>query len=226
MKEEPIELTRALVKLSDRARCQIAASCGVSESNFSAFMRGVRPFPTVKQQSLMSTLGLDGNGLLKQKVHLWNVGQDIVPLQIAVSHLFPNGAQIEGIWRAGGGIWDVRRSFDNVLIAVTDGSARVIINRSGIGFVMALNPVPITPKTVHGFKWKSKNIGAEAMIQIEESRYQSWAKGEICNEEFDAAFNGKSDIVTWEQVKEFANQDGMTPNEVLSILMANKQITQ
>lgn len=223
MKEESIELTRALVKLSARARCQIAASCEVSESNFSGFMRGVRPFPAVKQQSLMSTLGLDGNGLLKQKVHLWHVGQDISPLQIAVSHLFQNGAQIEGIWRTGGGKWDMRRAFDNVLFGVTDGGSRVIINRSGIGFMTTLNALPISPETIPGFTWKSKSSGDKAMIKIEDNRYQCWIKGEISNEEFDKAFNGKSDIVSWEDIKDFAQQRKMTTGDVLNILMENQK---
>lgn len=219
MELDQLELIKALIKLSGKTARQIAEDCAVSESNFSAFMRGVRPFPEIKQPLLMLALGIDGHGLLKQIPHVWHVGSDLAPLQIAVKHLFSNGAAIEGLWRAGGGVWDIRRTFDNVLFAVSDGTSRVIINRAGISFLMALNPPPITPDTVLGFKWQAEEPGADTMIQIAQDRYASWTKGEISNDEFDAAFLGKSNAVTWQQIQEYALGCGMTTNEVLQVLM-------
>jgi hypothetical protein len=150
------------------------------------------------------------------------VGSDLESLQMAVKHLLPNGASIEGIWRAGGGVWDMRRTFDNVLFAVSDGTSRVIINRSGISFLMALNPPPITPDTIPGFKWQAESPGADTMIQIAEDRYAAWAKGDISNDEFDAAFLGKSNTVTWQQIQDYAQGNGMTTNEVLQVLMTSR----
>jgi hypothetical protein len=57
------------------------------------------------------------------------------------------------------------------------------------------------------------------MIQIAEDRYAAWTKGEISNDEFDAAFLGKSNAVTWQQIHEYAEGCGMTTNEVLKTLM-------
>ena len=219
MELDQLELIKALIKLSGKKARQIAEACAVSESNFSAFMRGLRPFPESKQPLLMLALGIDGHGLLKQTPHIWHVGQDITSLQIAVKRLFPNGATIEGLWRVGGGVWDIRRTFDNVLFAVSDGTSRVIINRSGIGFFMALDPSPIAPDTVPGFKWQAEKPSADTMIQIPEDRYAAWTKGEISNDEFDAAFLGKSNAVTWQQIQHYAQCCGMTTNEVLQILM-------
>lgn len=219
MKLEQLELIKALIKLSGKTARQIAEACAVSESNFSAFMRGLRPFPETKQPLLMLALGIDGHGLLKQTPHVWHVGSDLAPLKIAVKHLLPNGAAIEGLWRVGGGVWDIRRTFDNVLFAVSDGTSRVIINRAGISFLMALNPLPITPETVLGFKWQAEKPSADTMIQIAEDRYAAWTKGEISNDEFDAAFLGKSNAVTWQQIQEYALGCGMTTNEVLQVLM-------
>ena len=219
MELEQLDLIKALIKLSVKTARQIAEACAVSESNISAFMRDVRPFPEVKLPLLMLTLGIDGHGLLKQKPQVWYVGSDLAPLQIAVKHLFPRGAEIEGLWRAGGGVWDIRRTFDNVLFAVSDGSSRVIINRAGIGFFMALNPPPITPETVLGFRWQAEKPGADTMMQIAEDRYALWTKGEISNDEFDAAFLGKSNAVTWQQIHAYAEGCGMTTNEVLKTLM-------
>lgn len=217
-----LELIKALIKLSGKTARQIAQECAVSESNFSAYLRGLRSFPEIKQPLLMLALGVDGHGLLKQSPHVWHVGQDLTPLQIAVQHLFPHGATIEGLWRAGGGVWDMRRTFDNVLFAVSDGTSRVIINRSGISFLMALNPPPITPETIHGFKWQAENPGADTMIQIAEGRYAAWTKGEISNDEFDEAFLGKSNAVTWQQIQDYAQGNGMTTNEVLQVLMTSR----
>jgi len=219
MELDQLDLIKALIKLSGKTARQIAEACAVSESNFSAFMRGLRPFPEIKQPLLMLALGIDGHGLLKQTPHVWHVGSDLAPLQIAVQHLFPNGAAIEGLWRAGGGVWDIRRTFDNVLFAVSDGTSRVIINRSGIGFLMALDPPPITPDTVPGFKWQAEKPGAATMIQIAEDRYAAWTKAEISNDEFDAAFLSKSNVVTWQQIQDYALGCGMTTNEVLQVLM-------
>ena len=219
MELDQLELIKALIKLSGKTARQIAEACAVSESNFSAFMRGLRPFPESKQPLMMLALGIDGHGLLKQTPHIWHVGQDITPLQIAVKRLFRNGATIEGLWRAGGGVWDIRRTFDNVLFAVSDGTSRVIINRNGIGFFMALDPSPIAPDTVPGFKWQAEKPSAETMIQIAEDRYAAWTKGEISNDEFDAAFLGKSNAVTWQQIQDYAQGSGMTTNEVLQMLM-------
>jgi hypothetical protein len=219
---DQLELIKALIKLSGKTARQIAEACAVSESNFSAFLRDVRPFPEIKQPLLMLALGIDGHGLLKQTPHVWHVGSDLAPLKIAVQHLFPNGAAIEGLWRAGGGIWDMRRTFDNVLFAVSDGTSRIIINRSGIGFLMALNPSPITPETIPGFKWQADKPGADTMIQIAEERYAVWSKAEISNEEFDAAFLGESSTVTWQQIQNYAEGCGMTAKEVLQVLVTRQ----
>jgi transcriptional regulator with XRE-family HTH domain len=222
MELEQLDLIKALIKLSGKTARQIAEACAVSESNFSAFMRDVRPFPEAKQPLLMLALGIDGHGLLKQTPHVWYVSQDLSPLQMAVKHLFPRGAEIEGLWRAGGGVWDIRRTFDNVLFAVSDGTSRIVINRSGIGFFMALDPSPITPDTVPGFKWQAVKPSADTMIQIAEDRYAAWVKAEISNDEFDAAFLGKSNAVTWQQIQEYALGCGMTTNEVLQVLMTRQ----
>ena len=222
MELEQLDLIKALIKLSGKTARQIAETCAMSESNFSAFMRGLRPFPEIKQPLLMLALGIDGYGLLKRMPHVWHVGADLAPLQIAVQHLFPNGAAIEGIWRAGGGVWDIRRTFDNVLFAVSDGQSRVIINRSGISFLMALNPPPITPEIIAGFKWQADKPGADTMIQIAEDRYAAWTKGDISNEEFDTAFLGKSNTATWQQIQDYAEGCGMTTNEVLEVLMQSR----
>lgn len=223
MESDQFALIRSLVKLTGKTARQIAQECAVSESNFSAFMRGVRPFPEIKQPLLMLTLGIDGHGLLKHKPHFWHVGQDLEDLKIAVQHLFTHGAEIEGLWRAGGGIWDIRRTFDNVLFAVSDGDSRVIISRSGIGFLMALNPPPITPETVPGIRWQAANSGANTIIQIAEQRYEAWAKAEISNEEFDAAFHRESSTVSWQNIQDYAKGCGMTAHDVLQVLMSSQQ---
>lgn len=214
-----LELIQALVKLSGKSSRQISNACAVSESNFSAYLRGTRPFPANKQQLLMLELGIDSDGLLTQRPILWHVGKDLDALQIAVRHLFPKGADIEGVWRTGSGVWDIRRTFDNVLFAVSDGLSRVIINRSGIGFLMALNPSPITPETITGFKWQVDHPSAETMIQIHDHRYSAWTLADISNEEFDTAFLHQSSDVTWKEIQDYAEGCGMTTNEVLSTLM-------
>jgi hypothetical protein len=219
---DQLELIKALIKLSGKTARQIAETCAVSESNFSAFIRGVRPFPEIKQPLLMLALGIDGHGLLKKTPHVWHVGSDLASLQIAVKYLFPHGATIEGLWRAGVGVWDIRRTFDNVLFAVSDGTSRVVINRSGISFLMALNPPPITPETIPGFKWQADKPGADTMIQIAEERYADWSKGEISNEEFDATFLGESVTVTWQQIQDYAQGCGMTTKEVLQVLVTRQ----
>ncbi len=217
---EHLALVKALINLSGRSSRKIAIECGVVYTNFSSALRGVRSFPEAKWPLFMSILGMEGNQLSSNKVHFWQVGADIEPLQVAVAQLFPNGVKIEGVWRSGGGIWDIKRAMDNVLFVLTDGVHRVLVKRSGVGFMLHHNPLPISPDTIPQLTWRTNNPSADSMLAISNDDYANWDQGMISIEEFDAVWQQSQfkEVADWKQVIAYAEYNKLSPQQVLDIL--------
>ncbi len=221
---EHLALVRALLHLSGKTSRQVAIECGVVYTNFSSAIRGVRSFPEVKWPLLMSILGMEGNQLNTNKVHFWQVGADIDSLQVAIAQLFPHGVNIEGVWRSGGGIWDMKRVMDNVLFALTDGVHRVLVKRSGVGFMLHHNPLPISPETIPQLTWRTSQPSANSMLAISNHDYANWDQGEISIEAFDVVWqqSQSGETVYWEQVIAYAERNKLSPQQVLDILKKHK----
>lgn len=217
---EHLTLVRALLHLSGKTSRQVAIESGVVYTNFSSAIRGVRSFPEVKWPVLMSILGMEGNQLNTNKVHFWQVGADIDSLQVAIAQLFPHGVNIEGLWRSGGGIWDMKRVMDNVLFALTDGVHRVLVKRSGVGFMLHHNPLAISPNTIPQLTWRTSQPSANSMLAISNNDYDNWDKGKISIEAFDAVWNASAlaSEASWDEVMVYAQRQQITPEQVLDIL--------
>ena len=217
---EHLALARALLQLSGKTSREVAAECDVTYTNFSSALRGVRSFPETKWPLLMLILGIDRNELEATKVHFWQVGADIEPLQVAIGLLFPNGAQIEGVRRSGGGVWDMRRAMDDVLFALTDGIHRVLIKRTGVGFMLRLNPLPISPETIPQLQLRMGKATQDTMLNIPVTDYGHWDQGNISIEAFDTIWNDSASVatVTWNEVMVYAQRQQITPDQVLDIL--------
>ena len=217
---EHLALARALLHLSGKTSRQVATETGVAFTNFSAALRGVRSFPQDKWPLLMQILGMDANQLQKDKVHFWQVGAEIEQLQVAIGLLFPHGIKIEGVCRAGGGIWDMRRVMDDVLFALTDGIHRVLVKRSGVGFMLRMNPLPISPVTIPQLQLRTGESTQDSMLKVAVEEYSNWDQGNLSIETFDAVWQQSQvrEITDWEQVIAYAEVSNLSPQQVLDIL--------
>lgn len=215
-----LALVRALISLSGRSSRNIAIECGVVYTNFSSALRGVRSFPEAKWPLLISILGMEGSQLNKNKVHFWQAGADIAPLKVAIEQLFPHGIMIEGAWREGGGVWDMKRALDNVIFALTDNVHRLIIKRSGVGFMLHHNPLPISPDAIPQLEWRSGSPSAESMLFISNKDYTNWDKGMVSIEAFDEVWQQSplKETVNWDEVIGYAQKLKLSPQHVLDIL--------
>lgn len=217
-----LELVRSMISLSGKSARQHSIDCGVVYTNFSAALRGNRSFPEDKWPVLLAQLGIPNLQLDAERVAFWQVGADLAPLKLAMKSFFPHGAKFEGVWRAGGGVWDMRRVMDNVLFAITDSKYRVILKRGGAGFMVHLNPDPVTPETVPQLSWRTGKPSVESMISIQDDQYEKWTLGDITPSEFDAAWYEGHQAVSWEQVTAYALERNLSPEQVLAILKSFK----
>ena len=215
-----LELARALISLTGRSSRSIAFECDVVYTNFSAALRGTRSFPQAKWPKLMSILGLENNRLDPNKVHFWQVGVDIKPLQIVIREFFPAGISIAGVWREGGGVWDLKRVMDNAIFALTDNEHRVLVKRAGVGFMLHHNPLYISPVTIPELIWKIDKTGADSMLSISKAEYANWDKGNVSIDAFDEVWQQSPLLETgnWDEVIGYAQKLKLSPQHVLDIL--------
>lgn len=219
-----LELLRALIKLSGRSARQHAMECGVTYTNFSAALRGKRSFPEAKWPILLLQLGIPGMALDTDKVHCWKIGADLESLKVATAHLFPAGAFLEGVWREGGGAWDMRRVMDSAIFAISDGKCRILLKRTGVGFLLHLNPEPVTPDTIPQLHWRTGHADIQTLISLPGENYGKWELGQITVEEFDTAWQSQKIAPTWEQVIAFAQASQLSPKVVMDILKSHQEI--
>lgn len=222
--EIDLELINALVRLHPGGIRAVAAICAMEESNLSSALSGRRPVPKAKQPILLEALGSDGQQLTHDRVLFWTVGGDLAPLQTVISLCFPDGAELTGLWREGGGAWDMRRVLDNILLAIRDGKHRVVVKRTGISHLLSIAQ-PIGPETVKGLYWRHGKVGTDTMLAVPRERYGAWSSGEkISLREFDQVMTSgdASKPVTWNQVRQVADQHSLTPQDVIDLIRQSK----
>lgn len=186
----PLAVATALVAMCDRTQSTIAQSVGLTQSNLSSGLRGGRTLPADKWEKLLGELKVMPDGTLDgRRVHLWIVGQRLDQLRVATGHFFPQGVTYAGLWRAGSGPFGLARALDLPLVALFDGSARVLVRSEGIG--LFANPEPITPETVPALRQRIRGKGERPdMLEIPSKDFPRWERAEISTNEFDKVLRG------------------------------------
>lgn len=212
-----LKLIKVLVSLSPQTTREISARINVKQPNFMAALTGTRNFPKSTLEPLLEILGVPNNAPDFNRVHFWIAGLDLTALQYAVSKFFPNGAQIGGLWRQGGGIWDLRRALDQQMFVIYDERCLVIVKRTGLGTFMP-TAKPIGPETISGLRWRGGKVGAETMVSIPTDKYQQWSEGkDITTEEVLSAIALDSGV-GWQEVIQMMIDLGITPAGAMDIV--------
>jgi transcriptional regulator with XRE-family HTH domain len=185
MKIVPLNVIAALVAMCDRSQATLAKAAGLTQSTLSSGMRGHRLLPAAKLERLLRELKVAPDGSLdSHHVHLWVVGRRLDDLRVAAGHFFPQGVNFAGLWRAGSGPFGLARSLDLPIVALFDGSARVLVRSEGIG--MFANPEPITRETVPALRQRIRGKGERPdMLEIPPRDFPRWERADISTKEFD-----------------------------------------
>lgn len=217
MNEIDMELVKALISMSPKTTREIAQRIDMKQPNMMSALSGSRPLPKNKVAPLLELLGIPNGEPALNKVHFWVVGLDLAPLQYAISHFFPKGAQIGGLWRQGGGVWDLSRALDQQMYVVYDDRCHVILKRTGLGTLLP-SAKAIGPETIPGLKWRGGKVGAEAMLSIPAEKYQQWSQGDDISLEELLGVIGADSGVGWQEVVHMMIGLGITPSVALGII--------
>ncbi len=212
-----MNLIKALIKLSPQTTRQIAEDCGMKQPNLMAALAGQRELPKAKTSSLLEALGIPDGMLECDKVHFWVVGMDLSPLALAVKMLFTHGAELAGVWRQGGGVFDLSRAFDQQMFVITDHRRWILIKRSGLGTLMP-TAKPIAPETIPGLRWRGGKIGADTMVAISEDLYPEWSQGRGISLDILMLALGADTGIGWDEVVQAMKRLGLTPEAALGII--------
>ena len=114
----------------------------------------------------------------------------------------------------------MRRVMDDVLFALTDGIHRVLVKRSGVGFMLRMNPLPISPVTIPQLQLRTGESTQDSMLKVAVEEYSNWDQGNLSIETFDAVWQQSQviEITDWEQVIAYAEVSNLSPQQVLDIL--------
>lgn len=222
MNEIDIALVKALINLSPKTTREIAQKIDMMQPNLMSALSGSRPLPKNKVAPLLELLGIANGEPALNKVHFWQAGLDLSPLQYAVSKFFPDGAQIGGLWRQGGGIWDMSRALDQQMFVIYNERCRVVVKRTGLGTFIPTAKA-IGPETIAGLKWRGGKVGAETMISIPTEKYQQWLKGDDISIEGLVSAIGADSEVGWQEVVQMMVDLGLTPSAAISIIQGLRE---
>lgn len=217
MNEIDMHLIKALISLSPKTTREIAELIEMKQPNMMSALSGSRPLPKNKVTPLLELLGIPNGEPSFSKVHFWLAGLDLSPLQYAVSKFFPDGAQIGGLWRQGGGIWDMSRALDQQMFVIYDERCRAIVKRTGLGTFIPTAKA-IGPETISGLQWRGGKIGAETMISIPTDKYQQWSQGDEINVEDLIGVIGADAGIGWHEVVQMMIDLGITPSGAMDII--------
>ncbi len=223
MNEIDMELVKALISLSPKTTREIAQWIDIKQPNMMSALSGSRPLPKNKVAPLLVLLGIPYGEPALNKVHFWVVGLDLAPLQYAISHFFTKGAQIGGLWRQGGGVWDLSRALDQQMYVIYDDRCRVIVKRTGLGTLLPTAKA-IGPETIPGLKWRGGKVGAEAMLTIPSDKYQQWSQDEDISLEELLGVIGADSGVGWQEVVHMMIDLGITPSIAFEIIQEWREI--
>lgn len=217
MSEIDIALLKALINLSPKTTREIAQQIDMMQPNLMSALSGSRPLPKNKVAPLLELLGIPNGELAFNQVHFWVVGLDLAPLQYAVAQFFPKGAELAGLWRQGGGVWDLSRALDQQLFVLHDQRRWVVVKRTGLGTLMPTAKA-IGPETIDGLRWRGGKVGAESMLAISADQYLRWSQGEDISTDALIQVVGAESGIGWPEVVQMMIALGITPAGAMDII--------
>lgn len=216
MNKIDMTLIKSLVSLSPKTTREIANGIGMQQPNLMSALSRSRELPKAKVSPLLDLLGMPNGEPGFNRVHFWLVGMDLSSLQYAVGKFFPDGASLAGLWRQGGGVWDLSRAFDQQMFVIYDQRRWVVVKRTGLGTLMP-NAKPIGPEAINGLNWRGGTVGADSMVSVPEGCYEKWIQGEVSLHELTHAV-GTGSGVGWQEVIQMMTALGIRPAEAMDII--------
>jgi hypothetical protein len=218
MKEMSLNLIKTLVKVSRLTMTDIAAHSGMLRPNLAEALADKRGIPTSKQEELLLTLGMENYFPSPDKIHYWKIGVDLTPLQSAVNAFFPDGAEIAGLWREGGKVFDLNRAMDKQQFAIYDDRTLVVLIRSSLGVHMPLAQ-QVGPETIAGLRWKGDKVGSDTMVSLPKTIITALELGTYEDMNTLRQLIDAMPSVSWDDVLTYAKQQWSAPKEALDDLV-------
>lgn len=217
MSEIDMALVKALINVSPKTTREIAKHIDMMQPNLMSALSGSRPLPKNKVAQLLELLGIPNGEAAFDRVHIFVVGLDLSPLQYAVDNFFPEGAELAGLWRQGGGVWDLSRALDQQMFVIYDQRRWVVVKRTGLGTMMPTAKA-IGPETIDGLRWRGGKIGAETMVAIPPNQYQHLSQGDAISIDALIKAVGADSSIDWQQVVQMMVGLGISPAEAMDII--------
>lgn len=211
-------VVKALFKLDRRTTVELAQLIGMRRNNLVDALGDRRGVPAEYQAKLVEVIGLFNERLNCQQIHYWQVGYEIDDLHVAVSKLFPDGAEVAGLWRVGDSGFDLSRARDRQQYAIFDETALVIVIRKAIGLYAPLAK-PISPETLPNLKWKGGSVGSHTMVNVPLDILKSLERAEYQDTNALRVILGHTPKLQWHEVFEYVRQRWSTPESAMDGLM-------
>ena len=201
-----IELLHAILKLNPLSISQIAEKIDQHRVNLQAGLAGKRSLPSYVVDALLNISGIKNNIPDTNKVHVWKVGSNKEPLNLAVPYFFPAGGEIGAVWRS-----------DNITFKkITDPLVQFIKHRNTrVIIVYKLLTDGISPNEFPSLHWKNIPDSKVKMVTVGE-KMDAWMTGNISMQEFDDTLGNQS--ANWDQVINAAQKKGLDPDDMLDYI--------
>ena len=211
-------VVKALFKLDRRTTVELAQLIGMRRNNLVDALGDRRGVPNEYQAKLLEVIGLHNEQLNSQQIHYWQVGYEIDDLHVAVSALFPDGAELAALWRSGDTGFDLSRARDKQQYAIYDETTLVIVIRKAIGLYAPLAK-PISPETLSNIKWKGGSVGSHTMVNVPPEILKSLERAEYQDINTLRVLLGHTPKMKWHDVFEYVRQRWSTPENAMDDLM-------
>jgi hypothetical protein len=218
MKETSLNLIKILVKVSRLTVTDIAARSGIFRQNLVGAIANKRGIPSNQQEELLLTLGIENNFPSPDKIHYWKIGVDLAPLQTAVNAFFPDGAEIAGLWREGGKVFDLNRAMDKQQFAIYDDRTLVVLIRSSLGVHIPLAQ-QVGPETIAGLRWKGDKVGSDTMVSLPKTIITSLEQSTYEDMNTLRQLIDAMPSLGWDDVLTYAKNQWSTPKEAIDDLV-------
>lgn len=200
------EVLHALLKLNALPISKIAESIGQHRVNLQAGLAGKRTLPKHVVDALLKVSGIVNNIPDGNQVHVWKVGLNKAPLNLAIPFFFPAGGEMGAVWRSSH--VSIKKITDPLIQYIRHRNTRVII-------VYKTFNEGISPNDYSTLHWQDIADSKEKMITVGD-RMDAWANGQVSTKEFDNTLGAQ--VATWDQVMKTAAEKALKPDDILDYI--------
>ena len=199
-------LLHAILKLNPLSISQIAEKINQHRVNLQTSLAGKRPLPKHVSDALLEISGIKNGIPDTNKVHVWKVGSNKEPLNLAIPYFFPTGAEIGAVWRSNN--LSLKKIADPLVQFIRHRKTRLVIVYKPLTDGISPNEFP----TLH---WQNNPDSKVKMVTVGE-RMDAWIAGNISTEEFDNTLGIQ--VSSWDEVINAATRKGLVPDDVLDYI--------